>query len=102
MCFDARLSEASAAALATLKAMRHSLKPCALCGAAWREWGALTRPAACQLCGVAVERGDKGLHCGARGHQLCWGCAVLGVPWTAMVRDELSRGQPLRCVYVAH
>ena len=102
MCFDARLSEASSAAVTSLKAMRHSLKPCALCGAAWREWGTLTKPAACQLCGVAVERGDKGLHCGARGHQLCWGCVVLGVPWTSIVRDELSRGQPLRCVYVAH
>ena len=101
MCFDARLSEASSAAVTALKAMRHGLKPCGLCGAAWREWGTLTRPAACQLCGVAVERGDKGLHCGARGHQLCWGCVVLGVPWTAIVRDELSRGQPLRCVYVA-
>ena len=91
MCFDARLSEASSAAVTSLKAMRHSLKPCALCGAAWREWGTLTKPAACQLCGVAVERGDKGLHCGARGHQLCWGCVVLGVPWTSIVRDELSQ-----------
>ena len=70
-------------------------------GAEWREWDTWTRPAACQLCGVAVERGDKGLRCGARGHQLCWGCVVLGVPWTAIVRDELSRGQPLRCIYVS-
>ena len=56
MYFDASLSEASTSAVATLKAMRHSLKPCALCGAEWREWDTWTRPAACQLCGVAVER----------------------------------------------
>jgi regulator of replication initiation timing len=60
-----------------LKSKRHMVPP--LCGGAWNEWSA---PGTCQVCSIAVDRKEKGLHCSNGGHRLCWPCMVQHVKWS--------------------
>jgi len=59
----------------------------ALCGTLWLEWSA---PGKCQVCNVNVDRKEKGLHCQAGGHRICWTCMCKNMDWDKVGEAELA------------
>jgi len=58
----------------------------ALCGTPWCDWSA---PGSCQVCNTDVDCAEKGLHCEAGGHRICWACMVAKIEWHRMDPLEL-------------
>merc|ERR1711998_570567 len=98
-----------AALVDILKAQRHAVPP--FCGGSWVVWH---EPGYCQVCGIAVDRIEKGLQCSNGGHRLCWPCMVKQVNWREIMdqrfralsknfendNDELLRMHHLECAKI--
>ena len=65
-----------------LKGCRSYVQP--LCGTTWTEWSS---PKECQKCNTPVDRKEKGLHCTAGGHRICWKCMSDAIDWDRVVAD---------------
>ena len=72
--------------VATLKQYQKDVP--ALCGTEWLEW---REPGVCQVCGVQVDRKEKGLHCKAGGHRICWACMVEAIDWVEYTKKDPER-----------
>ena len=55
----------------------------ALCGTPWLDW---RERGQCQVCDKAVDCKEKGLHCEAGGHRICWACMIKKIQWVELMQ----------------